>query len=115
MSMFRAMSLLVTRSNVMMTRGVMSPSSSSSLLFSRSLPVLSRDFSSAMKEEDDKKKKTKKKKTKVEGAPKRPLSAYIFFTADERMKVMAEKPDLTGPEIIKEMGIFNSKLSFLLS
>ena len=112
MSMFRAMSLLVTRSNVMMTRGVMSPSSSSSLLFSRSLPVLSRDFSSAMKEEDDKK-KTKKKKTKVEGAPKRPLSAYIFFTSDERKKLKVEKPNLPPKEVVKEMGILHYIMSCL--
>ena len=111
MSMFRAMSLLVTRSNVMMTRGVMSPSSS--LLFSRSLPVLSRDFSSAMKEEDDKKKKTKKKKTKVEGAPKRPLSAYIFFTSDERKKLKVEKPNLPPKEVVKEMGILHYIMSCL--
>ena len=47
-------------------------------------------------------KKTTKKKVKK--GPKRPASAFIFFSKVERPKLRAENPDMAFGEIGKELG-----------
>lgn len=37
-------------------------------------------------------------------APKKPLSAYMLFTAAEREKVKAENPDIANKDILREVG-----------
>lgn len=47
-------------------------------------------------------KKTKKKKDP--NAPKKALSAYMFFCADRREKIKADNPDFKVTEITSELG-----------
>jgi high mobility group protein B1 len=47
----------------------------------------------------------KGKKKKDPNAPKRSLSAFFWFCADERPKVRAQKPDASVGDIAKELGI----------
>merc|ERR1712226_1357278 len=47
-------------------------------------------------------KKTKAKKDP--NAPKRGLSAFMFFGKEERPKVMKDHPNFTVPEVGKELG-----------
>ena len=52
-------------------------------------------------------KATKPKKTtkkKVKKGPKRPASAFIFFSKVERPKLKAKNPDMAFGEIGKELG-----------
>ena len=52
-------------------------------------------------------KATKPKKTtkkKVKKGPKRPASAFIFFSKVERPKLKAENPDMAFGDIGKELG-----------
>jgi len=46
-----------------------------------------------------------KKKKKDPNAPKRALSAFFWFCADERPKVRAIKPDASVGDIAKELGL----------
>lgn len=46
----------------------------------------------------------KRKRRKDPNAPKRPLSAFFLFCADERPKVRVENPELGVGEIAKELG-----------
>ncbi|KAI3381977.1 hypothetical protein SNEBB_008048 [Seison nebaliae] len=46
----------------------------------------------------------KKKKIKDPNAPKRPLSAFFMYCAEERSKVKSEKPSMGIGEIAKELG-----------
>jgi len=46
-----------------------------------------------------------KKKKKDPNAPKRALSAFFWFCADERPKVRAQQPDASVGDIAKELGI----------
>lgn len=51
--------------------------------------------------------KTKKKATKAKkdpNAPKKPAGAYILFCSAKRPEVKKENPDLTAPEMLKELG-----------
>lgn len=48
---------------------------------------------------------------KVEGKPKGPRNAYIFFTTETRPTVKKENPELTNSEIMKLFGERWSKLS----
>lgn len=44
------------------------------------------------------------KKKKDPSAPKKPRSAYIFFCEDMRETVKKENPDLSGKDILRELG-----------
>ena len=44
------------------------------------------------------------KKEKDPNMPKRPLTPYFAFSADERPKVRAEHPDWKVTEVAKELG-----------
>ena len=44
------------------------------------------------------------KKEKDPNMPKRPLTPYFAFSADERPKVRAEHPDWKMAEVAKELG-----------
>jgi hypothetical protein len=46
----------------------------------------------------------KPKKVKIEGEPKRPLSAYFFFQADIREETKAANPDMQMGQLAKKMG-----------
>ncbi|KAK3610166.1 hypothetical protein CHS0354_039950, partial [Potamilus streckersoni] len=46
----------------------------------------------------------KRKKTKDPRAPKRALSAFFFFSAEEREKVRKTNPNWTVSEVAKELG-----------
>merc|ERR1711971_650605 len=48
--------------------------------------------------------KRKDSKAKDPNAPKRPLSAYFFFTGEKRAEVKAENPALKMTEIAKLLG-----------
>eukprot|EP00483_Globobulimina_turgida_P000238 UN00238 len=50
-------------------------------------------------------------KPKQNGAPKRPMSAYFLFAADEREAVKEANPDLSMAEISKVLGADWAKLS----
>ena len=49
------------------------------------------------------KKKTAGKK-KDPNAPKRALSAYIFFCADHRAGVLEENPGISAPDVLRALG-----------
>eukprot|EP00586_Coscinodiscus_wailesii_P004417 CAMPEP_0172483484 /NCGR_PEP_ID=MMETSP1066-20121228/10496_1 /TAXON_ID=671091 /ORGANISM="Coscinodiscus wailesii, Strain CCMP2513" /LENGTH=398 /DNA_ID=CAMNT_0013247385 /DNA_START=66 /DNA_END=1262 /DNA_ORIENTATION=+ len=57
---------------------------------------------SAKAEADDAKKGKKAKKDP--NAPKRPMSAYMFFSQERRAKIMAEKPEMKVTEVAKLLG-----------
>lgn len=46
----------------------------------------------------------KVKKEKVEGAPKKNKSSYLFFCEEERPKIVKEKPDISYQNIMSELG-----------
>ena len=46
----------------------------------------------------------KPRKKKEPGAPKNPLSAYMFFVKEKRADVKAENPEMSTQDIAKEMG-----------
>ncbi|XP_069129064.1 high mobility group protein B1-like [Argopecten irradians] len=48
--------------------------------------------------------KKSRKRTKDPNAPKRSLSAFFFFCADERGKVKAKNPNWTVAEVAKDLG-----------
>eukprot|EP00695_Tsukubamonas_globosa_P003436 TRINITY_DN631_c0_g1_i4.p2 TRINITY_DN631_c0_g1~~TRINITY_DN631_c0_g1_i4.p2 ORF type:complete len:140 (-),score=64.84 TRINITY_DN631_c0_g1_i4:231-590(-) len=48
--------------------------------------------------------KKRTKATKDPNAPKKPLSAYMFFCADKRPEVKEEQPDLKPPQVLKALG-----------
>eukprot|EP00483_Globobulimina_turgida_P000739 UN00739 len=50
-------------------------------------------------------------KPKKNGAPKRPMSAYFLFAADERESVKEANPDLSMAEISKILGADWAKLT----
>lgn len=47
----------------------------------------------------------KVKKEKVEGAPKKNKSSYLFFCEEERPKILKEKPDISYQNIMSELGV----------
>ncbi|XP_041357769.1 high mobility group-T protein-like [Gigantopelta aegis] len=47
---------------------------------------------------------TKRRQKKDPNAPKRPLSGFFFFCAEERPKVRTKMPDAPVSEIAKELG-----------
>ncbi|KAL6628032.1 high mobility group box domain-containing protein, partial [Neocallimastix sp. 'constans'] len=49
-------------------------------------------------------KPNKRKRQKEEGAPKRPISSYMFFSQDKRNEVKSKNPDATFSEIGKITG-----------
>lgn len=53
----------------------------------------------------EKDKVEKKKRKKDPNAPKRSLSAYMLFAADERAVVKKEHPDMQSKEIVTEIGV----------
>jgi hypothetical protein len=53
-------------------------------------------------EEQPKEKKTRKKK--AAGAPKKGKSAYMFFCADERVKIKEEEPEMPAKDVLAELG-----------
>lgn len=57
------------------------------------------------------KRKTGGKKKKDPSAPKRPLSAYMFFANAKRKELMAENPKKTVGELGKELGALWKNLS----
>jgi len=57
------------------------------------------------------KRATKEKKTKDPNAPKRPLSAYMFYSKDVREDTKSENPDATFGELGKILGSKWSGLS----
>jgi len=44
------------------------------------------------------------KKKKDPNAPKKPLSAYFLFSAEERIKIKDDTPDISMCEVAKELG-----------
>ena len=64
-------------------------------------------------EEDkgDANKGKKKKKDKDPNAPKRPLTKYMLFCKDQRLKVMEENPGIKVPAIGKILGTMYRKIS----
>lgn len=61
-------------------------------------------LSSFLEENPEVAKTTKRKRKHVEGEPKRAKTAYIFFTMEERAKVVAETPDMKTTEIMQDLG-----------
>lgn len=53
---------------------------------------------------ENKKGKKKSKAKKDPEAPKRPLSAYMYFVADKRDSVVQKNPDAKATEVIKTLG-----------
>ena len=53
-------------------------------------------------EEEPKEKKPRKKK--AAGEPKKGKSAYMFFCADERIKLKQERPEIEAKEVLAELG-----------
>jgi len=42
-------------------------------------------------------------KTKVLGAPKRPTTAFLYFMKDKRSEVTKTNPEMSGPEVLREV------------
>ena len=55
-------------------------------------------------EVEDEPKEKKPRKKKAAGAPKKGKSAYMFFCADERIKLKQEQPEMTAKEVLTELG-----------
>ena len=54
---------------------------------------------------------TKKRGKKDKNAPKRPISAYLFYNQERREKLKKEKPNLDNKELIKAMSEEWNKLT----
>jgi len=57
--------------------------------------------------------KTEKKEKKIKdpNAPKRALSAFMFFSKEERQNVLKDNPSFKVPEVGKELGLRWGKCS----
>lgn len=55
-------------------------------------------------------KKNENKKNKDPNAPKKPLSAYMFFCQENRPKVLEENKDIKATDVMKELGERWSKI-----
>jgi len=56
-------------------------------------------------------KPNKRKRQKEEGAPKRPMSSYMYFSQDKRNEVKSNNPDATFTELGKIIGNLWKKIS----
>ncbi|CAO3644306.1 unnamed protein product [Mucor hiemalis] len=65
-----------------------------------SAPKVSKRAAASPKDDDKKKRRSKKDPS----APKRGLSAYMFFSQDQRSTVKTENPDATFGQIGKILG-----------
>eukprot|EP00842_Homolaphlyctis_polyrhiza_P005154 jgi/Hompol1/563/HPOL_003764-RA len=65
-----------------------------------SAPKKSKKASSSNKDEP-----AKKRAKKDPGAPKRPMSAFLYFAAEQRSIVLAKNPGLSMTDVTKELGV----------
>ncbi|RKP26745.1 high mobility group box domain-containing protein, partial [Syncephalis pseudoplumigaleata] len=52
----------------------------------------------------------KRKRERVPDAPKRPASSFLLFMSDQRPIVKEKHPNMTYPDLMKEIGTLWKKL-----